>query len=108
MPDDDEDYTPDKIEYYLSHWGELQNAAEGGTGSLGGSGAGRGDRLALACLIADLERAADALPKHWTGTLEVYRLQARWRRVVPATGQVEQVSLQTVIDTMARTLGWSD
>lgn len=102
---DDEDYTPDKIEYYLEHWRELQNAAEGGTGSLGGGGAGRGDRLALACLIADLERAADDLPWHWTGTYEVLRLQARPRQRRP---NMQTVPLQTAIVRMARGLGWSE
>lgn len=109
MPEEDMDYSPEKIEYYLRHWGELQSAAEGGTGSLSGGGGGRGDRLALACLLADLERAADELPLHWTGTLEVLRLQARWKRPRPVPAQpLEEISVHTAITHMARRLGWSE
>ena len=108
MTDDVDDYSPEKIEYYLEHWDELQSAAEGGTGSLSGGGSGRGDRLALASLLADLERAADELPPHWTGTLEVFRLQARWRRPVALARPVEEISVHTAIAHMARRLGWSE
>ena len=104
--DVDEDYSPEKIEYYLSHWSELQEAAEGGTGSLGGRGGGRQDRLALACLIADLERAADDLPLYWSGTLQVFRLQARARVWSQRRLQLEEIGLQAAIHRMARALGW--
>lgn len=102
----DQDYSPEKIEYYLSHWAELQEAAEGGTGSLAGGGGGRGDRLALACLLADLERAADDLPLYWKGTLEIFKLQARARVWSQRRLNLEDISLHTAVLRMARSLGW--
>ena len=103
--EDAQDYSPEKIEYWLTHWGELQAAAEGGTGATG-NGAGRGDRLALACMLADLERAADELPLHWTSTLQIFRLQSRARVWSQRRLTLEDVGVETAIARMARTLGW--
>jgi len=107
MPTTDDDYSPERIEYYLSHWAELRGAAEGGTGSLNGRGGGNRDRLALACLIADLERAADDLPQHWVGTMQIFRLQSRGRLWSQRRLQLEDVGLQTAVLRMARALGWN-
>lgn len=106
---DAEDYSPEKIEYYLKNWPDLQEAAQGGTSSIVGRGWGKGgDRLSLACLIADLERAADDLPQHWTGTLQVFRMQSRARVWSQRRLQLEEISLHTAAVRMARSLGWSE
>lgn len=108
MSEAPDDYTPEKIEYYLAHWGELQSAAEGGTGGLNGSGGGGRDRLGLACLLADLERAADDLPSHWSGTLQIFRYQARSRIWAQRRLVLEEVDIHTAVLRMARSLGWSE
>jgi len=105
----EDDYSPERIQYYLAHWGELASAAEGGTGGLNGSGGGSGkDRLSLACLLADLERAADELPAHWSGTLQVFRYQARARVWAQRRLSLEEVSIDTAVVRMARSLGWTE
>lgn len=79
MINEAEDYAPEMIEAYLHGWGQLQSAAEGSTGHVPGYTSGRKDRLSIACLVADLERAADQLPPTWASTREVFRLQHRRR-----------------------------
>lgn len=101
-----EDYSPEKIEQYLRHWQELLAGAEGGTGS-NGQGAGRGDRLALVTLVADLEQAADALPLNWSATLQVFRFQMRARIWATRRLTLEDVPVDRAIEAMARHLGWS-
>jgi hypothetical protein len=105
----DYEYSPEAIRFYLDHWRELRAAAEGGTGGLNGNGAGGGrDRLALACLLADLEGAADKLPLEWTGTLHVYRAQGRSQVWVERRQALESVAEETAILRMARSLGWQE
>lgn len=108
--DQAEDYSPEKIEQYLRHWRELLAGAEGGTGS-NGRGAGRGDRLALVALVADLEQAADALPLEWSATRVVFWYQQRaqeWssRRPTPGRFMLEDVPVERALEAMARYLGW--
>lgn len=108
MIDEAEDYSPEKIKEYLRRWPELVASAEGGTGSLNGNGAGRGGRLSLVVLVADLEYAADRLPKEWSATRAVFRMQAR---VCPPAldGRVSlaERSLDAAIRRMAVILGWT-
>lgn len=102
-------YSPEKIEYYLHHWHDLQVAAEGGTGSLGGSGGGNGNRLGLADLLADLEAAADQLPLEWKATLQIFLWQQRggaWR--LRRLHLNHDHSTDEAILRMARSLGWKD
>ena len=103
LPDE---YSPDSIHLDLVHWPELQAAAEGGTGSLNGRGAGRGERLGLITRIADLEQAADQLPLYWSGTLEVFRMQRRQREWGRRRLVLEDVSFDAALAHMARSLGW--
>jgi hypothetical protein len=102
-----DDYSPDQIRYWLAHWRELQVAAEGGTGSLNGGGGGQRKRLDVACLLADLERAADQLPLQWSATLEVFRSQGRQRVWAQRRLGLEDTSLEVAIQAMARSLGWA-
>ena len=103
----EEDFSPERVRWYLEHWDQLASSAEGGTGSLAGHGAGRGDRLTLACLIADLEAAADKLPLDWRATAEVYKLQHRGRIWVQRRLQLDdRHSVDSAIAAMARSLGW--
>ena len=104
-----EDYSPDRIRWALSHWQDLQEAAEGGTGSLAGQGGGNGNRLGLADLLADLEAAADQLPLDWKPTLQVFLAQGRgstWR--MRRLRMNDDHSLDEVIYRMARGLGWEE
>lgn len=100
-------YSPEKIHYYLTHWHDLQVAAEGGTGSLGGGGGGNGNRLGLADLLADLEAAADQLPLEWKATLSIFLKQGRgqqWR--LRRLHLNHQPSVDEAVVRMARWLGW--
>ena len=109
-----DDYTPEIVEHHLRHWQELAAAAEGGTGTLNGGGAGRGGRMALVCMVADLERAADKLPINWTTTHAVYVLQGRlkaWHKRVEDAGGLGAIAMQHravehAAEHMARVLGW--
>jgi hypothetical protein len=104
----DEDYTPDKIRFYLEHWRDLSAAAEGGTGSLAGRGAGGGNRMSLVALLADVERAADQLPLWWEPTMRVFRLQGRGRIWADRRIRLDDNhTLDEAIYRMARFLGWS-
>lgn len=107
MSDETEDYTPEKIREYLRRWPELVASAEGGTGSLNGNGAGRGDRLGLVAMVADLEYAADRLPPEWAATRAVFRMQER--AAPPYAGAlvgVDDRPLDAAVRRMAATLGW--
>jgi len=106
----EDEYAPECIEQYLHFWDELRAAAEGGTGSLTGRVKSKRDRLSLACLVADLEAAADRLPRQWASTGTVYRLQRRLREwSVLRQGPVDRghSDLWEAIVRMSRTLGWS-
>lgn len=76
-----EDYSPEMVNHWLRNWEVLEAAAQGGTSSgYEGAGGGLHDRLALATLKADLERATDlALCKriHWGSVRRIYELQGR-------------------------------
>jgi hypothetical protein len=84
----DNPYSPDAIRFWLGgakcprcRWAMLESAREGATGCTG-MGSGRGDRLALILLKADLERAADSLPTHWQSTELIFRRQHRYSALV--------------------------
>ena len=101
-----DEYSPEEITYWLSHWPELQSAAEGGTGTLNGHGGGSGKRHNLVLVLADLEAAADKLPLDWTSTLEIFRMQNRlavWRR---RRLQMTSMSVDQAVYRMAQALGW--
>lgn len=101
-----QEYSPERITYYLEHWSELVAAAEGGTGQLGGNGT-RSDRLVLVCLLADLEAAADRLPRYWTSTRDVFRMQGRMRTWWKANiAYFEERSMADAVNAMAHSLGW--
>lgn len=108
MSKEAEEYAPDQIRYWLLHWRELQAAAEGGTGSLNGGGGGKVHRLDVACLLADLERAADQLPLQWNSTQDIFRSQGRIKVWAHRRLGTEDVSLDAAILRMARSLGWSE
>ena len=104
-----EEYTPEMIEQLLLHWAELRSAAEGGTGTLAGHSRSKKDRLSLACLVADLERAADQLPREWASTRAIYRLQGRLREWTSSgASEVDRghSSVWEAVLAMSRTLGW--
>lgn len=84
MIDDLTAYSPEAIRFWLSgrcsrgcRWAMLESAVEGGTGG-SGNGAGRGNRLSLALMKADLERAADSLPIYWQSTGLIFSKQHRY------------------------------
>lgn len=110
--DDAEDYAPEMIEQYLLGWNQLVSAAEGGSGHIPGYTSGGKDRLGIACLVADLERAADKLPIEWASTREVFRLQLRRReyneRIEGDNNRIDQThrDLFEACQWMARALGW--
>lgn len=103
-----EDYAPEMIEQYLLGWNQLQSAAEGGTGRIPGYTSSGRDRLGLACMVADLERAADHLPPDWASTAHVFQLQHRVREWRERGVQLDtsHVSLFEACEWMARYLGW--
>lgn len=121
-----DEYSPDAISYWLSgrcsrgcRWSMLESAVEGGTGA-SGMGSGRGERLGLAHLKADLEHAADQLPLYWQATRVIFSKQHRysvwlnrWHMADnPTTGpDQEPLELPAAVDLaiwkMAKTLGWS-
>lgn len=123
----DVDYSPDQIRFWLAgrcsrgcRWAMLESAVEGGTGC-SGMGSGRGERMGLAHLKADLERAADQLPLHWQATRRIYAKQhrysvwfARWTMADSPTEGPDQepLELPAAIDLaiwrMAQSLGWSE
>ena len=103
-----DDYTPERIRYYLEHWAQLREQAEGGTGSLMGYGGGSHKRLSVVTLLADLEQAADQLPLQWSSTLLVFRAQGRARIWATRRLNLEERSLDSAIVRMARSLGWSE
>jgi hypothetical protein len=74
--DDATEYSPESIFYWIVNWPMLVAATEGGTGS-SGLGSGRGGRMSLVCLKADLEHAADQLPIYWQATEYIFRRQRR-------------------------------
>lgn len=109
-------YTPEQVEQHLRHWEELVSAAEGGTGTLNGRGAGGGGRkrMTLVAVKADLERAADTLPLGWLSTGYVFSLQQRgavWRARLRGAGGpsviVEDVPMRVAYEHMAHSLGWT-
>jgi hypothetical protein len=105
----EDEYAPECIEQYLRFWDELHAAAEGGTGSLTGRVKSKRDRLSLACLVADLEAAADVLPRRWASTGTVFRLQRRYREwLVLVDGPVDRghSDLWEAILAMSQALGW--
>jgi len=111
MLNPEDEYSPECIEQYLHFWDELHAAAEGGTGSLTGRVKSKRDRLSLACLVADLEAAADVLPRRWASTGTVFRLQRRFREwLVLVDGPVDRghSDLWEAILAMSRALGWSE
>jgi hypothetical protein len=97
----------------------LESAVEGGSGA-SGLGSGKGDRLGLVLLKADLERAADSLPLYWQSTEFVFIRQHRApalyarRHATPempveqriAEHPVPSVALEGAIWRMAAFLGW--
>lgn len=98
----------------------LESAVEGGTGC-SGMGSGRGNRLSLALLKADLERAADQLPLYWQATRLIFSKQhrysvwlARWNMASnPTTGPDQEplelsAAVELAIYRMARSLGYED
>jgi hypothetical protein len=98
----------------------LESAVEGGTGC-SGMGSGRGNRLSLALLKADLERAADQLPIYWHATRVIFSKQhrystwlTRWHMAGdPTTGpDQEPLELPAAVDLaiwrMSVTLGWQE
>jgi hypothetical protein len=81
--DDDGDYSPERIDWAIRHWPELESAAEGGAAAPWGRTSGGGDRMALASLLSDIQRAAElvlAPYPHWTSAR---RLLARMGLEVP-------------------------
>jgi hypothetical protein len=125
---DQDDYSPDSLRFWLTgkcprcRWSMLESAVEGGTGSLSGSGSGRGGRLGLANLKADMEHAADQLPLFWSVTTVIYRKQHREsalqsRRSMASAfethlGDLEHpdhaVALSDALWRMAVSLGWME
>ena len=109
----DEEFSPERIRYALEHWGELEVAAEGGVGSLARGGGG-GDRLGIAGMLADIERASDQLPIDWLPTLKIFRAQRRqqtWAdrrrgRQLPIRLD-DNHTVDECLWRMARFLGWS-
>jgi hypothetical protein len=110
-----EEYCPDNIRLVLDRWREWESGAEGATGQvLGGGGHGR-HRLDIAMYLADLERAADALPLEWASTLRVFRAQGRqqvWadrRKGCKLPIRLDEYyTVEDCIWRMARFLGWSE
>jgi hypothetical protein len=123
------EYSPDQISYWLAggrctegrcNWTMLESAVEGGTGA-SGMGSGRGERMGLANLKADLERAADALPLYWQVTRTIFSRQHRysvwhdrWTEAgSPETGpeyeqELTAVAFDDAIYRMSWSLGWRE
>lgn len=109
--DADGEYAPELCDYWLRNWEALTSAAQGGTGA-SGQGSGRGDRLALVCMQADLERATDLAfvdRWHWRSVQRIYELQ---RRPLPCrTGQAQEPAMSAcawwlAMSRIAAQLGW--
>jgi hypothetical protein len=122
-----DEYSPEAIRFWLTgrcprcRWAMLESAVEGGTGA-SGMGSGRGKRLSLVLIKADLERAADSLPLYWQSTEFIFRRQHRAeslykaRRTTMAIPEhlrdaehpVPSVALDNAIWAMSRFLGWAE
>lgn len=120
------DYSPTAIAFWLAgrcsrgcRWAMLESAVEGGTGC-SGMGSGRGERMGLAHLKADLERAADRLPLYWQATRRIFSRQHRYsvwhdRWLLagsPETGPDQEplelpAAVELAIWRMAQSLGWA-
>src|SRR6266705_1862701 len=78
---DDEDYSPELVDHWLRTWTEKRAAADGGTGQrYDSAGGGKHDRLTIAAVLADLERATDQVLRdrlHWSAAKKVYLRQGR-------------------------------
>jgi hypothetical protein len=109
-----DEYSPVVVEYFLKHWRQLEDACRGvSAANYSGSRGGRHGRITLIAIKADLERAADELPLHWTSTLYIFKLQGRWkvyleRRAeahLPA-GTTPGLDFEQCCERMAKSLGW--
>jgi hypothetical protein len=111
----DPEYSPEVVRYYLRHWGELVEMAQGtSNGMLGRSTGGSGGRITFVIIKADLERAADSLPWYWQATAFIFRRQRRSlnRPSLPETDRqyespVPRQALDDAVLRMAVALGWS-
>lgn len=124
-----DDFSPEQIAFWLRgsscragrcNWAMLESAAEGGSGS-SGMGSGRGERMGLVHLKADMERAADQLPLYWQVTRLIFSRQhrysvwlARWNMAGSPTSGAEHehpelnAALDLAIWRMAVSLGWQE
>ncbi len=127
MADELDEYSPDALAFWHSgrcsrgcRWAMLESAVEGGTGA-SGMGSGRGNRLSLALMKADLERAADQLPVYWRATRLIFSKQhrysvwlARWKMAGnPESGEDQEplelpAAVELALWRMSLSLGWQE
>lgn len=117
----DGDYTPESVDFIIRAWVPLHAAAEGGTVRYEG-GPGRGDRLAIATILADVTWATDfalLYLRHWHAVQRIYQWQNRpldfesqIRPLVLRRATLEQepsppFAYQSCCERIARFLGWA-
>lgn len=107
-------YTPESVRYYVLHWRELVEMAQGCSNGLNGRSTGGHGRSTFAILISDLEQAADSLPTYWLSTAYIFSRQRRVLTRIPTSDQDRQYespipsqALEDACYRMALSLGYS-